>query len=98
LNRDASVDVEVVGATGSKFRNDLSRRPRHLFHSASPHRGQIDGAAAQNYYALVTIGPRGEGLNCLEGLSTYHQRIDACQTELEPARVRQRSLANIGSR
>ena len=39
LNRDPSVDVEVVGATGSEFRNDLSRSPSHLFHNASAHRG-----------------------------------------------------------
>ena len=35
LNRDPTVDVEVVGTTSSKLRNDLSRSPGHPFNSAS---------------------------------------------------------------
>src|ERR1700680_2125620 len=38
LNRDASVDVEVMSATGGQLRNDLSRRSPHLFHNTSTHR------------------------------------------------------------
>src|ERR1039458_1164253 len=33
LNRNPSVDVEVVGAASREFGNDLSRRPGHLFHN-----------------------------------------------------------------
>ena len=39
LNRDPTVDVEVVGATGSELRNNLSRAPGHLFDNASASRG-----------------------------------------------------------
>jgi hypothetical protein len=35
LNRDPTVDVKVVGTTGSELRNDLGRRPRHPFNHAS---------------------------------------------------------------
>jgi hypothetical protein len=77
LNRDPTVDVEVVGTTGSELRNDLSRRPGHLFDNASAGRGQVDGATAQDHYALVTIWPGPERQNRLEGLSTYHNHIDA---------------------
>src|SRR5712692_3084825 len=77
LNRDPTVDVEVVGTTSSKLRNDLSRRPGHLCHNASAGRGQVDGATTQDHYALVTIWPGPKGQNLLEGLATYHNRIDA---------------------
>ncbi len=78
LNRDPTVDVEVVSATGSELRNDLSRRPGHLFNNASAGRGQVDRATTQDHHALVTIWPGPKGQNLLEGLSTYHERIDAC--------------------
>src|SRR6266496_2429663 len=39
LNRDPTIDVEVVGTTSSELRNDLSRRPGHLFNHASAGRG-----------------------------------------------------------
>jgi hypothetical protein len=77
LNRDPAVDVEVVGAAGSESRNDLSRRPCHLFNNASHGRGQLYGATTQDHYALVTIWPGFKGKNRLEGLATYHKRIDA---------------------
>ena len=77
LNRDPPVDVEVVGATGGEFGNNLSRRPGHLFHNASAHCGEVEGPAAQDYYALVTVWPFRKGQNRLEGLAAYHQRIDA---------------------
>ncbi len=41
LNRDSSVDVEVAGAAGSELRNDLRRRPGHLFNDGSAGRGQV---------------------------------------------------------
>jgi hypothetical protein len=43
LNGDATVDVQVVGATGSQPGNDFRRRPGHLFHNAPDGRRQIDG-------------------------------------------------------
>src|SRR5260221_8214820 len=39
LNRDATIDVEVVRSTRREARNDLSRRPSHLFDNASSGRG-----------------------------------------------------------
>src|SRR5258705_7168336 len=78
LNGDPTVDVEVVGTTSSKLRNDLSRRPSHLFNNASAGRGQVDWATTQDHYALLTIWPGLKGQNLLEGLATYHKRIDAC--------------------
>src|SRR5713226_5731499 len=53
LNRDPTVDVEVVGTTGSELRDDLRRRPGHLFDNASAGRGQVDRATAEDHYALV---------------------------------------------
>jgi hypothetical protein len=55
LNGDATVDVQVVGATGSQ--PGIRRRPGHPFHNAPDGRGQIDGATTEDYDALVTIGP-----------------------------------------
>jgi hypothetical protein len=69
LNRDATVDVEVLCAAGSELRNDLHRGPGHLFHNAPAGRGQIDGAITQNHYALVTIWPGPQSQNRLEGLA-----------------------------
>ena len=77
LNRDPAVDVEVVGAARGESRNDLRRRPGHLFDDASADRGQVDGATAQDHDALVAIRPGPEGQNLLEGLATDHERIDA---------------------
>jgi hypothetical protein len=78
LNRDPSVDVEVVGTASSEFRDDLSRRSGHLFHNTSAHRGYVDGPAAENHYALLTIGPNRKGQNRFEGLAADHKRIHAC--------------------
>src|SRR5712692_3277092 len=78
LNCDPTVDVEVAGTTSSELRNDLSRRPGHLFNNASAGRGQVDGATTQDHYALVTVWPGLKGQNLLEGLATYHKGIDAC--------------------
>ena len=77
LNCDPTVDVEVVGTAGTKLRNDVSRRPGHLFHNASGPE-QVDGATTQDHHAFVTIGPVFHGQNRLEGLATYHNRIDSC--------------------
>jgi hypothetical protein len=77
LNCDPTVDVEVVGTTSSELRNDLSRRPGHLFNNASIGRGQVDGATTQDHYALVAIWPGPKGQNLLVALATYHNRIDA---------------------
>src|SRR5260370_37342760 len=38
LNGDPTVDIEVVDTTGSELRNDVSRRPSHLFNEGSPDR------------------------------------------------------------
>ena len=38
LNRDSSVDIDVVSFTSRECRNDLSWRPGHLFHHPSAHR------------------------------------------------------------
>src|SRR2546426_12163812 len=78
LNGDPTVDVEVLGTTNSEPRNDISRWPGHLFNNASTGRRQVDGATTQDHDALVTIGPGPKGQNLLEGLATYHNRIDAC--------------------
>jgi hypothetical protein len=78
LNGDPTVDVEVVGTTSSELRDDRSGRPGHLFNNASAGRGQVDGATTQDHDALVTIWPGPKGQKRLEGLATYHKRIDAC--------------------
>lgn len=57
LNRDPSVDVHVVGATGGERGSDLSRRPAHVLDDASTDGGQVDGATRENHYALVAVGP-----------------------------------------
>src|SRR6202789_1541780 len=59
LNRDSSVDVEVLSAAGGELRNDLSRRSGHLFDHASAGCRQVgevttQGAATQDHYALAT--------------------------------------------
>jgi hypothetical protein len=77
LNRNPTVDIEVVGAAGSKLRNDLSRRPGHLFHNAT-NPGKIDRATTQDHHAFVTIGPAFHGQNRLEGLATNHNRVNSC--------------------
>jgi hypothetical protein len=82
LNRNAAVDVDVVGATGSELRNDLFGWSGHLFDSASAVRGQVSeattqGSIAQHHHALVSIGPRCERKNDLKGVSAHHDCIDA---------------------
>ena len=78
LNSYTTVDVKVVGTTFSKSRDDLTRRPGHLFNNATADRGHVDGTATQDHYALVTIWPSLKGQNLLESLATDHKRIDAC--------------------
>jgi len=78
LNRDPTIYVEVVGTRGSQLRNDLSRRPAHLFNNATAGCGQVEGATTQDHYALIAIWPRPKGQNRLESLATYHNRIHAC--------------------
>ena len=39
LDRDPTVDVEVMGTTKRESRSDLNRRPGHLFYDASAGRG-----------------------------------------------------------
>src|SRR5580658_1460361 len=77
LNRDPSVDVEVVSATRGKFRNNLRRRPGHLFHHPAAHGRQVKGTAAEHDYTLISIGPRRKSQHCLEGLAADDKRIDA---------------------
>ncbi len=77
LNGDAAVDVQVVDPTNGKLGNNLSGRSAHLFHNATAHCGQIDGAAAQDHDALVTVRPRIKSQNRLESLSADHNGIDA---------------------
>jgi hypothetical protein len=76
LNGDAAVHVEVLGTAGGELRDDLLRRPAHLFDDATAGRGQIKWATTEDDDALVSIGPRSEAENCLEGVATHHDRID----------------------
>ena len=76
LNRDASVDIDVVGATGSEFRNDFMRRARHLLDHAFTHRREVERRTAQNHDTLFSIGPRWKGENCFERFAADHQGID----------------------
>lgn len=78
LNRDPSVDVEVVGTTSSEFCNDLGRSSSHLLHSASARRRQVNGLATQDHNPFVTIWPGRQSQNLLEGLAAQHKSIDAC--------------------
>ena len=78
LNRDPTVDVEVVGPTSGELRNDLSRRPGHLFNNASGSRGQVDGATTEDHYALVAnmaTPQRSEPSRRSCGLSQAHRRL-----------------------
>jgi hypothetical protein len=84
LNRDPTVDVKVMGTTGSQLRNDLSRMPGHPFNNASGGRGQVDGAATQDHYPLAAIRPGIKGQDLLEALAAYHNRIDACYKLVVP--------------
>jgi hypothetical protein len=77
LNRDSSVNVEVMDAACGEFRNDLGGRPAHLLHNASAHRIQIHRPAAQDHDTLLTIGPDRKGQNRLEGFAAYNERVDA---------------------
>src|ERR1700680_507327 len=78
LNRDSTVNVEVVGATSGQLRSDLSRRPGHLLDNTSVGCRQVDGTITQNHDALVTIWPGLQGENFLERIVTDHNRIDTC--------------------
>jgi hypothetical protein len=77
LNRNSTVDVEVMGAAGSELRNDLSRSPGHLFHDAANGRGELYRTTAEDDYALITIRPAPKRQNSFEGLATHHDSIDA---------------------
>ena len=76
LNRDAAVDVEWRAPLAASCETICSGGPAHLFDDASAGRGQINGATAQDDDALVSIGPRSEAENCLEGVAAHHDRID----------------------
>ena len=78
LNCGPSIDVEVIGATGSELRNDLGRWTRHLFNSDSASRRQVERAIAKDNDALFSIWPRPNLKNCLESVATHYNRIDAC--------------------
>jgi hypothetical protein len=75
LNRDPTVDVEVMNTTSSESRYDLSRRSCHVFNDPAVGRGQVNRATAQDHYALITIWPGLKGQHLFEGLATDHQRI-----------------------
>ena len=76
LNGDAAIDVEMLGAAGGELRDDLLRWAAHLLDDSSAGRGQINGATTQDDDALVSIGPRSERENCLEGVAAHHDCID----------------------
>src|SRR6185437_5153666 len=57
LNRDPTVDVEMVNPTSSQLRNDLSRRPGHLFSYAPADHRQVDRTTTQDHAAFVTVWP-----------------------------------------
>ena len=71
LNRDASVYVEMVRTAGCKFRNYFSWRASHLFDHTSPHSRKIQGSAAEDYDALVTIGSRRKRQNGFKRIAAY---------------------------
>lgn len=77
LNGDPAVDVGMVRAGGGKFRNDVRGRSTHLFHPAAAHAGKIEGTAAENDHALVTVGPGVKGQNGLEGFAADDDGVDA---------------------
>jgi hypothetical protein len=72
----ASVDVEVVGACGGKFRNDFGWNSGHLLDDASSHSREVEGATAQHYDALAAVGPLRKSENGLEGIAADDKRID----------------------
>jgi hypothetical protein len=76
LDRDSSVDVEVLGTAGGEFGNNVGWRAAHVLHHAAAYRRQIYGVAAQDHYALVAVGPGRKGEHGLKGLSTYDEGID----------------------
>src|SRR6266567_6737417 len=67
----------MVGTARGELRNDLGRRPGHLFYNASDGSGQVEGPTTQDHNALVTIRPRAKGENLLEGPATDYDGIDA---------------------
>ena len=71
-----TVNVEVVGAAGRQFCDNLRRLSAHLLDHDSAHDRQIEWAAAQHHDALLTIGPDGIVEDNLEGLVSDHDRID----------------------
>jgi len=77
LDGEPTVDVEVMSAAGGELRHDLGRGSRHLFKNTALGRGQVYGTTAQHYNALVSIGPRPECKNDLEGFAAHHDRVDA---------------------
>src|ERR1700693_4112247 len=46
LNRNAAVNIEMMGAASGQFCHDLRRRSRHLFHYAFAHGGEGEGPTA----------------------------------------------------
>src|SRR5580658_4328281 len=57
LNRNSAVDIDVMDAVRSEFRNDLGRRTAHLLRIAAANSGEINGSTAEHHYAFVPIRP-----------------------------------------
>src|SRR5262245_59965554 len=79
LNRDATVDVEVLGPARGKCGPDLRRGAAHLLHHASARRraGEDDGVTTQDHDLLLPVWPRLERHYRLERLPTDDDRVDA---------------------
>src|SRR5271170_5115530 len=59
LDRDSSVDIDMLDAARGQLCDDLGRSSGHLLYRAlsSSHRRKVKRVAAQHYNALVAIGP-----------------------------------------
>ena len=86
LNRNPSIDVEVLSTGVSEPCNNLSRRPGHLFHNAFPYHRQIDGPTTQDHDPFLTVWPGRKAQNRLEGLATYYEGINPCHEFVIPMR------------
>ena len=74
LNGDPAIHVNMPDAASGKLRHDFGRIPRHTLHHG-PGRSGGERASAEHEDGLLTIGPRVEGQDRLEGLAADDQRI-----------------------
>src|SRR5579859_2210930 len=77
LNSDAAVHVDVLDATGSEFGNNFGARPGHLLDTASAHGGEIEGAAAEDHHAFISVRPFGKSQNGFEGFAADDEGVHA---------------------